>query len=70
MSLILSVPVFHESHLQSPDFAEDDKDTERKNGNIKFSKLNLFTINFLHSSCRDKQNSSPIDDYPCYLWQM
>ena len=43
MSLILSVPVFHESHLQSTDFAEDDKDTEIKNGNIKFSKLNLFT---------------------------
>ena len=42
MSLILSVPVFNETHLQSPDFVEDDKDTERKNGNIKFSKLNLF----------------------------
>ena len=39
MSLMLAVPVFNETHFQSPDFVEDGTDTERKNGNIKCSKL-------------------------------
>ena len=39
MSLMLADPVFDETHLQSPDFVEDDTDAERKNENINFSKL-------------------------------
>ena len=30
MSLMLADPVFNETHLQSPDFVEDDIDTKRK----------------------------------------
>ena len=38
-------PGFNENHLQSPGFVEDDIDTERKNENIKFTKLiSLFQI--------------------------
>ena len=36
---MLADPVFNETHLQVPDFVEDDIDTERKNENIMFTKL-------------------------------
>ena len=38
-SLMLADPIFNETHLQSPDFVGDDIDIERKNENIKFTKL-------------------------------
>ena len=38
-SLMFAHPVFNETYLQSPNFVEDDIDTERKNENIKFTKL-------------------------------
>ena len=69
-SLMLADPVFNETHLQSPDFVENDIHSERKNENIKFTKIISLPDNFLHSSCRDKENSSPYDDWPCYLRQM
>ena len=46
-SLMLADPVFNETHLQSPDFLEDDIDTERKNENINFIKvISLYQIIF------------------------
>ena len=36
---MLDDPVFNETHLQSPDFVENDIDTEIKNENIKFTKF-------------------------------
>ena len=38
-SLMLADPVSNETHLLLPDFVKDDIDTERKNENIKFTKL-------------------------------
>ena len=38
-SQMLDDPVFNETHLQSPDFVENDIDTEIKNENIKFTKF-------------------------------
>ena len=37
--LMLTDPIFNETHLQSPDFIDDDIDTETKNENIKFIEL-------------------------------
>ena len=44
---MLADSVFNETHLQSPDFVEDDIDTERKNENIKSTKfISLYQIIF------------------------
>ena len=56
-SLMLAGPVFNETFLQSPDFVEDDIDTERKNENIKFTKLiSLYQIMFYIFHGRKKKN--------------
>ena len=41
--LMLTDPIFNETHLQSPDFIDDDIDTETKNENIKFIELFFYT---------------------------
>ena len=70
-SLMLADPVFNETHLQVPDFVEDDIDTERKKWEHNVYQIYVFIPdNLLHSLCWEKENSSPYDDCPCYMWQM
>ena len=60
---MLDDPVFNETHLQSPDFVEDDIDTEIKKWEYKVYQTYIsLPDNFLYSSCQEKENSSPYDD--------
>ena len=55
-SLILADSVFNETHLQLPDFVEDDIDTDRKNENIKFTKqTSLYQIIYYILHARKKK---------------
>ena len=70
MSVMLVDPVFNETHLHLPDFVEDDTDTKRE-WEYKVYQTDVPTPdNLLHSSSWEKQNSSPYDDCPCFLWQI
>ena len=53
-SLMLANPVFNETHLQSPDFAEDDIDTEKWEYKVYQIYISL-PDNFLHFSCQKKE---------------